>query len=83
MTSSALLDCKNDWYVNMDRGVCNLFFLFLDVQKAFGTVDHERRGHKQSIEINQSEIDNLKGMFPERSSEFAASVIVFSDWFIV
>ena len=40
MTSSALLDCTNDWYVNMDRGVCNLFF-FLDVQKAFGTVDHE------------------------------------------
>ena len=40
MTSSALLDCTNDWYVNLDRGVCNLFF-FLDVQKAFGTLDHE------------------------------------------
>ena len=40
MTSSALLDCTNDWYVNLDRGVCNLFF-FLAVQKAFGTVDHE------------------------------------------
>ena len=41
-----------------------------------------RRDHKQRIEINQSEIDNLKGMFPERSSEVAASVILFSDWFI-
>ena len=25
------------------------------------------------------EIDDLKGMFPDRSSEFAASVILFSD----
>ena len=30
VTSPALLDCTNDWYVNMDRGVCNLYF-FLDV----------------------------------------------------
>ena len=33
--------------------------------------------------MHQSEIDDLKGMFPERSSESAASVILFSDWFIV
>ena len=33
--------------------------------------------------MHQSEIDNLKGVFPERSSEFVAFVILFSDWFIV
>ena len=33
--------------------------------------------------MHQSEIDNLKDMFPERSSEFVAFVILFSDWFIV
>ena len=27
--------------------------------------------------MHKSEIGNLKGMFPERSSEFAASVIFF------
>ena len=42
-----------------------------------------RRYHKQRIEMHQSEIDNLKGVFPERSSEFVTSVILFSDWFIV
>ena len=33
--------------------------------------------------MHQSEIDNLKRMCPERSSEFVDSVILFSDWFIV
>ena len=33
--------------------------------------------------MHQTEIDNLKDLFPERSSEFVASVIIFSDWFIV
>ena len=33
--------------------------------------------------MHQSEIGSLKGMFPERSSEFVASVTLFSDWFIV
>ena len=42
-----------------------------------------RRDHKKSIEMHQSQIDNLKSMFPVRSSEFAASVILFSDLFIV
>ena len=31
----------------------------------------------------QSEIDNLKCMFPERSFEFVASLILFCDCFIV
>ena len=42
-----------------------------------------RRDHKQRIEMHRSEIDSLKGIFPGRSSEFAATVILFSEWFIV
>ena len=39
-TASALLDCTNDWYINMDR---KLFILvvFIDLKKTFDTVDHE------------------------------------------
>ena len=33
--------------------------------------------------MHQSEIDNLKRMCPERSSEFVASLILFRDWFIL
>ena len=38
-TVSALLDCSNQWYCNMDRGLYNLV-IFLDQQKAFDTVNH-------------------------------------------
>ena len=39
-TASALLDCTNDWYINMDR---KLFILvvFIDLKKTFDTFDHE------------------------------------------
>ena len=36
-TVSALLDCTNEWYVNMYRGLYNLV-AFLDLKKAFGMV---------------------------------------------
>ena len=39
-TTSALLDCTNDWYINMDRKLFNLV-VFVDLKKAFDTVDHE------------------------------------------
>ena len=39
-TASALLDCTNDWYINMDRKLFNLV-VFMDLKKAFDTVDHE------------------------------------------
>ena len=37
-TASALLDCTNDWYVNLDRKMFNLVVL-IDLKKAFDTVD--------------------------------------------
>ena len=39
-TTTTLLDCTNEWYVNMDRGLYNLV-VFLDLKKAFDTVNHE------------------------------------------
>ena len=37
--STTLLDCTNEWYVNMVRGLYNLV-VFLDLKKAFDTVNH-------------------------------------------
>ena len=39
-TLTALLDITNDWFSNMDNGLLN-GVLFLDLKKAFDTVDHE------------------------------------------
>ena len=39
-TASALLDCTNEWYVNLDRKMFNLVVL-IDLKKAFDTVDHQ------------------------------------------
>ena len=38
-TLTALLDITNDWFPNMDNGLLNEV-LFLDLTKAFDTVDH-------------------------------------------
>ena len=39
-TISALFDVTNDWCFNTDRGLIN-GVLFLDLKKAFNTVDHK------------------------------------------
>ena len=40
LTASALLDCTNNWYINMDRKLFNLV-VFIDLKEAFDTVDYE------------------------------------------
>ena len=40
LTASALHDCTNDWYTNMDRKLFNLV-VFIDLKKAFDTIDHK------------------------------------------
>ena len=37
---SCLLNCTNDWYVNIDRGKFTAM-IFIDLKKAFDTVDHQ------------------------------------------
>ena len=39
-TSTALLDCTNSWYMNIDKKLFNLVEL-IDFKKAFDTVDHQ------------------------------------------
>ena len=38
--ATALLECTNEWYVNLDRKLFNLV-VFIDLKKAFNTVDHQ------------------------------------------
>ncbi len=39
-TATALLDCTNEWYVNIDKKMFNLV-VFIDLKKAFDTVNHD------------------------------------------
>ena len=39
-TTTTLLDCTNEWYINMDRGLY-IIVVLLDLKKAFDTVNHE------------------------------------------
>ena len=52
-TASALLDCINEWYVNLDRKMFNLVVL-IDLKKAFDTVDHQ-------ILLRKLELYGIKG----------------------
>ena len=49
-TATALLDCTNDWYMNIDRKKFNLVVL-IDLKKELDTVDHQllHRGQKSTI----------------------------------
>ena len=58
-TVTALLDITNEWYINIDNGLINTV-LFLDLKKAFGTIDH-------SILISKMK---LYGMLPKTLTWF-------------
>ena len=38
-TATALLDCTNEWYMNIDKKMFNLV-VFIDLKKTFDTVNH-------------------------------------------
>ena len=52
-TAGALLDCTNEWYINLDRKMFNLV-VFIDLKKAFDTVDHQ-------ILLSKLELYGIKG----------------------
>ena len=39
-TALALIDCSNDWFINIDRGRI-MSTVLLDIKKAFDTIDHD------------------------------------------
>ena len=39
-TLTALMDITDNWYLNIDGGLTNAI-LFIDLKKAFDTIDHE------------------------------------------
>ena len=51
--ATALLDCTNDWYMDLDRRAFNLVVL-IDLKKAFDTVDHH-------ILLRKLELYGIKG----------------------
>ena len=85
-TALALIDCSSNWLLNVDRGENNLT-LFLDIKKAFDTIDHSILLQKLDFYGISEEDDHfLKSYMSERKqccningyrSSFRPKTVVF------
>ena len=66
MTSTSL-DVTNDWFLNMDKGLLN-GVIFLDLKKAFNTMEHKILLDKQKpYGIRQASLNWLASYLTNRS----------------
>ena len=78
-TASALLDCTNSWYVNMDRKMFNLVVL-LDIKKAFDTVNHDILVRKLELyRINGSALTMIQSYLSDRKQKFQLGDVMSSE----
>ena len=78
-TATALLDCTNEWYVNLDRKLFN-FIVFIDLKKAFDTVDHHILLEKlESYGIKGQALSLLKSYLTNRIQKCKINGFVSSE----
>ena len=76
-TATALLECTNEWYVNLDRKLFNLV-VFIDLKKAFDTVDHQILFKKlQHYGIKGQGHSILKSYLTHRSQKCQLNGVLF------
>ena len=66
-TTTTLLHCCNDWYLALDHGLM-VGVLFLDVAKAFDTLDHRLLMHKlQALNISSQASEWIQSYLSDRT----------------
>jgi hypothetical protein len=67
-TASVLLDSTNEWFINMDRGMFNIA-VFLDLQKAFDTINHDimLEKHKLYVGLEEPSMNLLNSYLANRT----------------
>ena len=68
-TTTTLIACTNEWYVNMDRGHYNLV-VFLDIKEAFDTVNRDILLNKlEMYGLGESALALLRNYLTERTQK--------------